>query len=392
MKIAPWIQIGAVLTAPTNWPDNDKVRLNPDGTVAGAYPMTWNDTVLSQSCSSIDFVDVHWYPQAPLSSGFGQETDNQLLNAAESGAADQSGNAGTRTKGIATMINDPTRGLRTLINKWCGAHASQVQIMVTETNSVYGDPGKQTVSAVNALFEDDDIMTWLENGAANVDWWTTHNSPQAFDNQKYVQNPTAAPVPNNFSPSLLGNPNFPNDFGDYGLLSAGGCVTIPPGPGIMNAGTCYQPNNPITEPPVDTPFPAYYGMQMLSHVIMTNDFGPATIVADSLSVGGMTDPAHVNLIGVHATEVIGATTPPGILKNLNVLFINKDPTNSYNETVSLDGETSSGTATVYTYGVGSTGISSYTFQVNGSSFTLPQAIPPYSLVAVDLPQTTFEDN
>lgn len=60
--------------------------------------------------------------------------------------------------------------LRSKINQDCGPHASAVQIMVTETNSVSYNPGKQTVGRVNALFLADDYMNWLENGVANVDW------------------------------------------------------------------------------------------------------------------------------------------------------------------------------------------------------------------------------
>jgi hypothetical protein len=52
--VDPTIEIGAVLTAPGNW---------PDGVTNSASPQPWNQTVLTTACSSIDFAIVHWYPQ-----------------------------------------------------------------------------------------------------------------------------------------------------------------------------------------------------------------------------------------------------------------------------------------------------------------------------------------
>ena len=101
--------------------------------------------------------------------------------------------------------------------------------MVTETNSVSYNPGKQTTSLVNSLFLTDQVMTWLENGVTNVDWWAIHNSP--FDG--------------NVDPALYGN----YEFGDYGILSRG----------LTSA-------NGAVEPPAETPLPAYYGLQMLSRL------------------------------------------------------------------------------------------------------------------------------
>ena len=112
--------------------------------------------------------------------------------------------------------------LRSLISQYCGANAANVQIFVTETNSVAYNPGKQTVSLVNALFIADDYATWLEQGAANVDIWTLHNGVSY----------------GNTSGSLYGSATY----GDYGIFATG--------------------DSP--EPAADTPFPSYYGIQMLS--------------------------------------------------------------------------------------------------------------------------------
>lgn len=141
--------IGAVLTTPGNW---------PDGVTNSTSPQPWKQTVLSTACSSIDFVIIHWYPQGP-----GSESDATLL---------------ASTSQIVSMVSS----LRSLLTQYWGSHASSVQIMLTETNSVSSSPGKQTVSLVNALYLADDYMTWLENGVANVDWWNLHNGPSAGNN------------------------------------------------------------------------------------------------------------------------------------------------------------------------------------------------------------------
>lgn len=287
--VDPTIKIGVVLTAPNNW---------PDGVTGSASPLPWNQTVLSTACSSIDVAIVHWYPQNP-----GNENDASLLSDSSQ---------------IASMVST----LRSELTQFCGAHASAVQIMVTETNSVSSNPGKQTVSTVNALFQDDDYMSWLENGVANVDWWTLHNNA----------------VAGNTSSSLFGT----TQYGDYGVLANGTCTTTTSG---------------ICEPAVDTPFPAYYGLQMLNNLGKSGD----TMVA-SLS--------NQALISSHAVKQANG--------NLALLLINKDPTNSYTVSLALNGYTASATSTVLTYGQNSTSITS----ASGSSSSV--TVAPYSLTTVIL--------
>jgi hypothetical protein len=287
--VDPTIQIGVVLTAPGNW---------PDGVTNSASPQPWNQTVLTTACTSIDFVVAHWYPQNP-----GNESDATLLSAPSQ---------------IASMVST----LRSEITQYCGSHASAVQIMVTETNSVSSNPGKQTVSTVNALYEDDDYMSWLENGVSTVDWWTLHNNP----------------VAGNTSSSLFGTAQY----GDYGVLANGGCTT-------STSGIC--------EPAANTPFPAYYGLQMLNNLGKPGD----TMVSSSSSQ---------TLVASHAVKQANG--------NLAVLLINKDPSNSYTVSLSLSGYTAASSATVYTYGENSSSITS----ASGSSSSV--TIAPYSLTTVVL--------
>jgi hypothetical protein len=304
--VDPSIKIGVVLTAPGNW---------PDGVTSSSSPQPWNDTVLPIACSSIDFVVIHWYSQGP-----GGESDAGLLAAPENGES----TSVSYTPSISSMVAT----LRSEINQYCGAHANNVQIAVTETNSVSYNLGKQTVSLVNGLFLADSYMTWLENGVANVDWWDLFNG---------------AVGGNNNSSSLYGNANY----GDYGVLSSGTCLNDTP-------QTC--------EPPADTPFPPYYGLQMLTHLGRAGD---AMISASS----------NTNLVTAHAVRQKNG--------KLAVLLVNKDPSNTYNVTVTLNGTHARGIAKVYRYGENNTAISDGILPVNGKTFTV--SVAPYSLNTVTLP-------
>ncbi len=264
----PTIKVGAVLTAPGNWPDG----IAPD----------WNSGVLAACGTKIDFVIVHWYPQGP-----GSESDSGLL---------------ATTSQIASMVS----ALRSKITQYCGSNAANVQIFVTETNSVAYNPGKQTVNLVNGLFAADDYMTWLEKGVANVDWWDLHNGVYTGDNN---------------SSSLYGSLNY----GDYGLLSAG--------------------QSP--EPAADTPFAPYYGLQMLTHLGKAGDKMVSATSSQSL-------------VAVHAVKQANG--------NLALLLINKDPNNTCTASISISGFTPASTSTVYSYGKTSTAITSASGTA-GTSFT-----------------------
>jgi alpha-L-arabinofuranosidase len=291
--VDPSIQVGIVLTVPGNW---------PDGKTSASSPQPWNTTALPIACSSIDFVIVHWYPQEP-----GDESDAGLLAA-------------------SSQITGMVSTLRSEIHQYCGSHASSVQIMLTETNSVSGHPGKQTVSLVNALFLDDDYMSWLENGVANVDWHATHSGAEGGSNN---------------SSSLFGDANY----GDYGVLSDGSCAS---------SGSC--------EPPAETPFLAYYGLQMLTYLGQAKD----TMVSTS---------SGNRLVAVHAVKQANG--------HLAVMLINTDPNTTYDVTVSLSGFSARGTATVYRYGETSTSITKSTLPVSGSKLTV--SLAPYSTNTVVLP-------
>jgi hypothetical protein len=302
--VDPTIRIGAVLTAPGNW---------PDGQVNDASPSPWNDTVLSVACGDLDFVSIHWYPQGPTG-----ETDAALLASPQNGA--------TTPVSYTPSIPSMMASLKAELALHCGAHADAVQIMVTETNSVSYNPGKQTTSLVNSLFLTDQVMTWLENGVTNVDWWAIHNSP--FDG--------------NHDPSLYGN----YEFGDYGILSRG--LTSDSG---------------AVEPAAETPFPAYYGLQMLSHL-------GHLARSQALSVSSSTP-----LVSIHAVKQKDG--------KIRVLLINKDPSEAYNVSVSLNGAWVQGVARLFSYGKDTPSIQTSSKRVRGSSFAI--GVAPYSMTTVQLP-------
>ena len=283
--IDPTIHIGAVLTTPGTWPDGNTNPLSR---------RPWNQTLLSTACSAIDFVILHWYAQNP-----GNESDAVLLSS---------------TQQVAAMVAT----VRDEIQRDCGSHAREVQIMVTETNSVSYQPGKQTVSLVNALFLADDYMTWLEHGAANVDWWNLHDwNVYLFNN----------------SSSLYGDAHF----GDYGILSTGLC-----------AGS-------ICEPAADTPFPPYYALQMLRYLGRPGD----------MMVAARSDQT---LVTVHAVKQAHG--------DLALLLINKDPDTYSTVSLNLKGYTAKGKTTVYTYGKKSSALTS----TPGSVAQIKLA--PYSLTTI----------
>jgi hypothetical protein len=302
--VDPAIHVGMVLTAPGNW---------PDGQTSDTSPKSWNDTVLPIACSAIDFVVIHWYPQGPTG-----ESDVALLMSPSEGES----TSVSYTPDIPSMVAT----VRSEIAQYCGSHAGAVQITVTETNSVSYNPGKQTTSLVNALFLADQMMTWFENGVANVDWWAIHNSP--FDG--------------NADASLYGSYSF----GDYGVLSRG----------LTSA-------NGAIEPPANTPFPTYYGLQMLAYL------------ANSPQSTMLKTTSSTELVAGHAVR-----HPDG---KVNIMLINKDPSVTYRVKLSVPGFSAHGQADLYSYGMNSSSIVARTVPVWGSSFTV--AVEPYSLATVQLP-------
>ncbi len=255
--VDPTIKVGVVVTTPGYW---------PDGVVGSGDSADWNHTVLPILAPKADFVVFHWYPG-------GSSTADMLTK--------------------ASQIPGEVSQLRSLINQYGGANAANVQIAVTETNSTLS-----LTSQPAALFASDNIMTMLENGISNVDWWNTHNGMG--------------------TPST--NPDGSIDYNDQGVLSNASC----------NGGTC--------EPAAETPFAPWYGLQMLSHLGAP---GEQMVSASSSQ----------SLVTAHAVRRANG--------HLTVLLVNKDPSNSYSVSLSYSGfQPAAGTPTIYSFANGAHAISS----------------------------------
>jgi hypothetical protein len=293
------IRIGVVLTAPGNW---------PDGVTNSESPQSWNQTVLEAIGHRIGFADIHWYPQNPSNVTPPGPTDAGLLHS---------------TDAIPGMVST----LRKEFTDW--ANRTDVPISVTETNSVSSNPGKQTLSVVNALFLNQDYLTWLANGVSNVDWWQTHNGPVLSPDE---------------GSDLFGDASY----GDYGVLSNGGCTS--------DAGTT------VCEPAADTPFSAYRGLQMLHGFI---DHGDQIVAATS----------NQQLVRAYAVR-----KPTG---RLALMIINDDPDNAYDISINASGYHPSRHSTVNVYGPGSASIQ----HLQGRRARAAEStIPPYSITSFTLDQ------
>jgi hypothetical protein len=105
-----------------------------------------------------DFLIYHRYDQAP-----GKEDDVFLL-----------GSAKTWPRDVAA--------LRQRLGDYLGDAGAGVEIVVTEDNQVYSDPGKQSTSLVNALFMADSVATVMQTEVGGLVWWDFHNGPLTTNN------------------------------------------------------------------------------------------------------------------------------------------------------------------------------------------------------------------
>ena len=290
--VDPSIVVGVVLTAPGNW---------PDGVTSAGSPQAWDQTVLPALGNQIGFADIHWYPQNPSNVTPPGPTDAGLLS---------------DTSQIPTMVSS----MKSLLSQSTGT--ANTPIMVTETNSVSSNPGKQTLSVVNALYLQQNYLSWLESGVSSVDWWQIHNGiVTSGDNGS----------------SLFGTATY----GDYGVLSDATC----------SGQTC--------EPAADTPFPAYYGLTLL---------------------GGFIHPGDT-LVGASSTaSLVRSYAVRGADGNLRVMLVNDDPTNSYTVNLNYQGFTpATGAPMVATLTAPGTGV---TTAAGGSASS--QTIAPYTAEVITL--------
>jgi hypothetical protein len=221
---------------------------------------------------------------------------------------------GASVLNVPDQVSGELAQLRQEINQYAGANGPNIQVAMTETNS-----NNDMDTQPGALYAADTYMTSLENGVFTVDYWDTHNGPSAIS--------TA--------------PDAATDFGDEGLLSSGTCVGT----------TC--------EPALNTPFPPYYAISMLSKLGLPGD----TMVRAG---------TNNKLVVAHAVRQANG--------DLAVMLINEDPANTYSVNLNYNGFTpSSAVPVVYSYADEGTSITTAS-----SGTSAAQTLPPYSIETIVL--------
>ncbi|HEY5551948.1 MAG TPA: immunoglobulin domain-containing protein [Opitutaceae bacterium] len=175
--VDPTVKVGAVVINGENSYTNNTAHpaTNPR---TGLVHNGWTPVLLTtlKSIGAIpDFIIYHRYDQAP-----GAESDAFLLRSSRTWP-------------------DDAAGLRQQLNDYLGDAAAAVEMVVTENNSVYSNPGKQTTSVVNGLFLADSFGNLLQTEFNAMMWWDVRNGTDTG---------------NNNSASLYGWRNA----GDYGVL------------------------------------------------------------------------------------------------------------------------------------------------------------------------------
>ena len=151
--VDPTVKIGVVVTPGEDGYVNntDHPAVNPR---TGVTHYGWTPVLLATLKSSgalPDFLIHHVYPENP-----GSETDVGLLQASSNWVAD-AGN------------------LRQQLSDYIGAYGSAIELVCTENNSVSSNPGKQSVSIVNALYKMDSLAQLMQTEFNGLFWWNLRN-------------------------------------------------------------------------------------------------------------------------------------------------------------------------------------------------------------------------
>jgi hypothetical protein len=222
-----------------------------------------------------DYLIYHRYDGSP-----GSESDATLLQAA------------------LTWPNDAA-ALRQMLTDYLGASGAAVQLLVTENNSVYTGPGKQSVSVVNGLYMADSIANVMQTEFNSLIWWDMYNGPGTTYNNGTTN------VSVNLSSSLYGW----RMYGDYGVENGG-------------AGSL--------DPTAHDRYPTFYIMKLMSDFARQGD----TVVTAT------SNNPQLSAYAVHRLD-----------DSLTVLAINKSSFATYNANFSIKGYTPQANAKVYSYGI-----------------------------------------
>ena len=292
------------------------------GDPTGASDDNWTSSVLTDGLADgfvPGFISDHSYMQAP-----GAESDSFLLDDSVSDSG--------------SLLDWSTRyaDYQSVLQHTLGSQASSVQVMATEYNSVYTNPGKQSTSLVNGLFVAESLGSLLESGYSGGFAWDLRNGWDPTQNDSNL---------------LYGW----REGGDYGQLG--------------------DPND--NAPPTTGPYvgyPGYYALQLASKVIQS---GAEVVSATS----------NYNDLDVYAVM-----EPSG---DLDLLVINANPAASLTEQFDLTGCQPLGPAQVWQYGEtqdtaqslsasGASALASASTSVGLSGSDFSYTFPAYSMTVLDL--------
>jgi hypothetical protein len=167
------------------------VVVDLDNTVGG-----WDNTVLANAKGYYDFVEYHYYPEAP-----GEENDATLINQ------------------DAQLLTANLNILKAELAEW---GTPNTPIYVGEIGGPYGNPGKQSMSITQALYAGQVLGEMMNDGMTRLTWWIGFGGC------------ADASFGANFSSSLYGW----QDFGGYMIFSDGltdyyECTAETLAPGIL---------------------------------------------------------------------------------------------------------------------------------------------------------------
>ncbi len=292
------------------------------GDPTGASDGNWTKNVLADGLADgfvPGFISDHSYMQAP-----GDESDSFLLD-------DTVSDSGSVLDWTTRYADYQTILLQTL-----GSQAASVQVMATEYNSVYTNPGKQSTSLVNGLFVAESLGSLLDSGYTGGFVWDLRNAWDTSENDSNL---------------LYGW----REGGDYGQL------------GDPNS------NSPPTTGPY-VAYPGYYALQLASKIIRS---------------GGQVVSATSNYSDLNVYAVMESSG------DLDLLVINVNPAASLTEQFDLTGFQPGGSAQVWQYGetqdtaqshsaTGASALASASTSVSLSGSNFSYTFPAYSMTVLDL--------
>jgi alpha-L-arabinofuranosidase len=288
----------------------------------------WIADILQQSVAQgfmPGFLSDHSYVQAP-----GSESDSNLLLNTTTGT-----NSDPSDPGNPFNVAQRAAAYESDLTQYLGAAGKNVQILMTEFNSVYSGEGKQTTSLVNGLWLADTLGALLETPYNGADVWDLRNNYQSGAND---------------SSSLYGW----RQEGDYGII--GSPDGSPPATGTY------------------VPYPTYFAEQLASKIIQAG----GNVVDASSSDPNLTTYAVVE--------------PNG---QLDLLVINKSATSALTGNFELANYQPASSATVWQYGEaqdtaqsqtsnGASALANFTTHLSVSGSTFSYSFPAYSMTVLVL--------